>query len=238
MSQTQTTTLADLPGPAPRRHAVVLTHNRPEMLGACVTAIARQSDTVVVVDNASDPPVRGDRWQPNVYVVSDPVQPPNLARMWNAQLDRIADAETWPDRPDATWDVALLCDDVVAPDDWFDRIAGQMRLHGASAASTHSYVPVDAPYMLRALTNGADRMCPWAFVLRGEQRLRADESLAWWYCDTDLDWQARRLDGTLIAAGPIARNGAVGDWTARRPDLFAQSRRDGDTFHAKWGRPR
>jgi len=34
---------------------------------------------VVIVDNASDPPVSHDEWPANVSVVHDPLQPPNLA---------------------------------------------------------------------------------------------------------------------------------------------------------------
>ncbi len=39
--------------------AVILTHNRPELLAACVGAIRGQVDTVLVVDNASAPPAPG-----------------------------------------------------------------------------------------------------------------------------------------------------------------------------------
>lgn len=212
-------------------YAVVLTHDRPGLLARCVDAIAPQVDHVIVVDNASDPPVLLDSKPPNTTVVYVPDQPPNLARLWNRQLDVIA-SRRWPRRP---WDVALLCDDVEVPAGWFACVSDAMRAHDAAAASTHSYAPAPRPYVLTELTNGADRMCPWAFMLPGEKGLRADESMRWWYCDTDLDWQARLSGGTVVAAGPVAVNQLVGDFTARRVDLSLQAHRDGATFNAKWG---
>jgi rhamnopyranosyl-N-acetylglucosaminyl-diphospho-decaprenol beta-1,3/1,4-galactofuranosyltransferase len=47
-------------GPAPKVMALVLTHNAPASLGRCLAAIAAQTrppDSVLVVDNASQPPV-------------------------------------------------------------------------------------------------------------------------------------------------------------------------------------
>jgi GT2 family glycosyltransferase len=45
--------------------AIVLTHNAPEALSQCLSAIAGQSmppEAILVVDNASNPPVTVDRW--------------------------------------------------------------------------------------------------------------------------------------------------------------------------------
>jgi hypothetical protein len=211
------------------RHAVVLTHNRLELLRQCVAAVLPQVDQVTVVDNASDPPVDGE-WPDGAVILNVPDQPPNLARLWNTQLEAISASE--PEK--GTWEVALLCDDVVVPPDWYDRVATGLREWGASAASAHSYEAISSPYLLRELSNGGDRMCPWAFMLPGEQGLRADESLHWWYCDTDVDWQARQRCGTVIVAGAPAPNLRVGEYTAR-PDLAHQAGLDGRTFQAKWG---
>lgn len=215
------------------RYAVILTHNRPALLEQAVEAIAYQATTVTVVDNASDPPTSRNWRAHNVEIVHVPDQPPNLAAMWNEQLDRIAERHQ-PGRR-YTWDVALICDDVAVPPGWFSTVSNAMREHGAAAGSTHSYHPISVPYLLTELTNGTDRMCPWAFVLRGELGLRADETMHWFYCDTDLDWQARVNGGTLIAPGPVAVNARVGDFTGSKPELAAQAEVDKATFRAKWG---
>lgn len=217
----------------PSRFAVILSHNRPELLRECVALVAPQVDRVVVVDNASDPPVPDDGWQLNVRVVHDPLQPPNLAYLWNSTLDRIRDSWAWVG---ARWDVALLCDDVMMPPDWFDRVSGALRAHPtAAAASAHSYVPIDQPYLLTQLSNGADRMCPWCFMLPGERGLRADESMMWWWTDTHVDMLARLSGGTLIVPGAIATNERVGEFTNTRPELAEQAGRDGDRFQEIWG---
>lgn len=217
------------------RYSIVLTHDRPELLKQCVAAISSQVDVVLIIDNASDPPV-SPADQDDATVMNIPDQPPNLSRFWNTGLDWV---ETWvstniPATPE--WDVAILCDDVIVPEGWFETVASCMRAHGATAASTHQWYPISAPIMKRNpdqdLTN---RMCGWAFVLAGESGLRADEDLKWWFCDTDLDWQARTKGGMVVCPGPVAKNIHPNDWTARVPGLAEQSGQDGVTFARKHG---
>lgn len=216
------------------RCAIVLAHQRPALLEHVTAAIAPQVNYLIVVDNASDPPLNPTQPEVDRYeLVRDPTQPPNLARMWNQQLDRIS--HVMEQKEVATWDVAVLCDDAIAPPGWFDAVADGLRAWGAGAASTHSYHPVVDAYLLTQLTNGGDRMCPWAFILPGERGLRADETMRWWYCDTDLDWQARQSGGTVVVPGQVVRNERIGDWTNRKPELGAQAHADGVTFNAKWG---
>lgn len=210
-------------------YAVVLTHNRPALLQRCVATLAPQVGLLIIVDNASDPAVEHGGWPPNVSVCQVPDQPPNLGRLWNEQLNELA---TW--NVDQPWNVALICDDVIVPPDWYARVRDGLRAHDGTAASAHSYAPAGEAYVLRELTNGADRMCPWAFMLAGEQGLRADETMHWWYVDTDLDWQARQRRGTVIVPGAIAPNLEVGYWTAVKPELGLQAQRDGETFWTKW----
>jgi glycosyltransferase involved in cell wall biosynthesis len=218
------------------RYAIVLTHDRPELLKQCVAAIREQSDFTIVIDNASDPPVTLADFPDPVNILSlirDPEQPPNLSRLWNRGLDKVVDIEQ---ASASEWDVAILCDDVIVPEGWFETVASCLREHGATAASTHQWYPIPAPIMKRApdqdLTN---RMCGWAFVLAGESGIRADEDLKWWFCDTDLDWQARTKGGMVICPGPVAKNIHPNDWTARVPGLAEQSGQDGVTFARKHG---
>lgn len=213
-------------------YAVVLTHNRLELLWPCVESISPQVDQVVVVDNASDPPVPPDEWPTNVEVVYESEQPPNLARFWNHQLERIAG---WHDA-DAAWNVALLCDDVMVPSDWYERVANGMREHGCAAASAHQYTPLSAPIVKREPdTDIMNRMCGWAFMLAGEMGLRADESMHWWWVDTSVDWDSRVKGGTVIVPGPVAENQRPNDFTYSVPGLADQAGRDGEAFTAKYG---
>jgi glycosyltransferase involved in cell wall biosynthesis len=219
----------------PPRFAVILTHNRPALLAECVETVWPQVDRVIVVDNASDPPTPSDGWPANVRVVHDPLQPPNLAYLWNRALDSIQ-GTVQASQPGGAWDVALLCDDVLMPPDWFARVSDALREHPtAAAASTHSYTPIDQPYLLQQLSNGADRMCPWCFMLPGERGLRANEDLHWWWTDTHVDMLARQSGGTLIVPGDVAVNQRVGEFTNTKPELAEQAGRDGDTFQSIWG---
>jgi hypothetical protein len=222
------------------RWATILTHNRPVELRRTVEQIAPQADAVLVVDNASDPPVARDGWPDKVRIVRDELQPPNLATLWRRALDVIADAEQTIVEPLAngghTWDVAMLCDDLTIPADWFERVASMMRGLGAAAASTHQAQAVAAP-ILKKLPDADlwNRMCGSAFVTAGEKRLRPDETMHWWWFDTTFDWEARLAGGMVIVPGPIATNDQPNHWTNAKPELGEQAGRDGAAFQARWG---
>ena len=228
----------EVSGLAPRtsiaRYAVILTHNRPVELRRAVEAVAWQADYVWIIDNASDPPVSVLGWPGNVRVEHDPTQPANLSRLWNRALDNIAEhaAAHGADR----WDVALLCDDVEVPSGWYDRVSGTMRAYNASAASAHKYQDIGQA-ILKIAPDGdfMSTMCGWAFILPGEKGLRADESLHWWWLDNDVDWQARKADGMVLASGPPAHNGQPNHWTNAKPELGEQAGRDREAFRRKWG---
>ena len=78
----------------PTRFAVVLTHNRPEMLRDAVAAILPQVDITLVIDNASDPAVELSIFDglanPEHYgvLLCDDTQPANLPRLWRIGLER------------------------------------------------------------------------------------------------------------------------------------------------------
>jgi GT2 family glycosyltransferase len=211
------------------RYCIVLTHNRHELLKQCLDAIQAQVDQVLVIDNASDPPVRPDGVRGSVMYVPD--QPPNLSDLWNRGFRWI---EWSPGRAEQ-WDIAMLCDDVIVPDGWFQAVSSCMREHGAVAGSTHSWRPVNTPIVKTHPHNDIhNRLQGSAFVLNGEVGLRADESLHWWWCDTDLDWQARLKGGMVIAPGLVAHNIHPNDFTNSVPGLAEQAGKDGNTFKAKW----
>jgi glycosyltransferase involved in cell wall biosynthesis len=215
------------------RYAVILTHNRPEMLDDTVAAIRPQCDTMLVIDNASDPPVPEDKWlDVNVHYVAR--QPPNLAMLWNYALRQIT---VWAGNlGQDRWDVALLCDDLAIPPDWYDRVSNALRSNNASAASAHQVYDAVAPIVhVRPTNDIMNRMHGAAFILPGEKGMRADETFHWWWCDTDIDWQARHADGTVIAAGPPVVNRLPNAWTNAKPELGAQAGRDAERFAEKWG---
>lgn len=226
---------------------IILTHNRPELLARCVAAASPQVDLLIVLDNASEPPVDQEQLRatqpepparpPLLVHHRIPDQPPNISTMWTkglalaAQLVQGFDS----DRPER-WNVALLCDDVTLPYGWVSLVATGMREHGAAAACTHAIMPVNRPIVKLAPDSDImNRMTGWAFMIAGEVGLQPDERLEWWWVDTHLDWLARQAGGMVILPGPVAVNERPNEYTVGRPELGEQAGRDGQMFSSIWG---
>lgn len=218
------------------RYAIILTHNRPEMLRDCVAAVRPQVDSVLIIDNASDPPVEAADLGldgVNGAVLAIPMQPPNLAFLWNRGLDLIT---VCPDQAGSSWWVAVLCDDSVVPEGWFQAVTEAMAATGAAAGCSNPWGR-DHPPQVKTAPDAdiVGRMPGWAFILDGTKGLRADESMHWWWLDSDLDWQARKAGGMVMIGGYPVPNRLPNDYTNRKPELAEQAGRDAAAFEAKHG---
>lgn len=223
----------------PGRYAIIATRDRPAELAAVVNALHAQGATIVVVDNGSDPPAvppidhgTGGPLPNAPTVIVDFEQPPNLSRLWNLALAEVK--EQAARRGLTRWDVAVVNDDAVLPDGWFDTCAAALRETGSAAACSDPHGRLRSPLLKTA--PDADvftRMCGWAFLLRGEAGLRFDEQFRWWFGDTDVDWRARAAGGMVIVPGyPVGNLHANSTTTGV---LAAQAGRDRATFADKWG---
>jgi Glycosyl transferase family 2 len=213
------------------RFAIVPTHNRPARLLALVVSLGAQVDHIVVLDNASSPPVDAEKLQASapdrvtVTVIRDERQPPHLSRFWNIMLDACElSAGVGP------WDVGVFNDDAVLPGGWFGVCADALREH-PTALIAHTE-PTSPALLVEPSNVVGNRMCPHAFVLRGEAGLRADEDMRWWYFDTDLDLRARASGGVLSVPGPRVVNAHANSST--RGVLAEQAAKDRAVFDAKW----
>lgn len=221
--------------PVPR-FAIVPTHNRPERLAALVASLGSQADHIVVLDNASEPPVdvealKAVAGRASVEVIRDEQQPPNISRFWNVMFDRCAElaAEAGQEK----WDVASFNDDSIVPAGWYDVCATALREHATAVIAHTGTSPVHRPDLVTDIGYERHRrMCPWAYVIRGEAGMRADESLAWWFGDDDLNRRAALAGGVLAVAGPLAINAHAVESTVG--ELAEQAKRDQATFEAKW----
>ena len=233
------------------RVAVVATYNRPAELARLLDAIAPQCSAVVVVDNASDPPVSLPRrhWGPGgpgveyigmvQHVIRDEEQPPNLSRLWNVGLD-FARQWAWADAVEPEpYDVAVLNDDAVPPPGWWDAVSGAMRRHGADAASSCPFdsLPLGGSQLWDryAPISVTTRLAGWAMMLRGEWGgARFDERLRWWYADDLLSLRAREAGGLVHVGGyPVENTGANSSTVGV---LAEQAGRDRATFIEITGR--
>lgn len=218
------------------RYAVIPTHNRPDHLAELVNQLGTSCDYIVIIDNASDPPVdmqillEDSLARATIHIIRDEEQPPNLARFWNVAFEWIESQEVDSD----AWNVAVFNDDAKLPPGWYDYVAKALREYDVVAASADAYGHVKTPMVRYRPDNDLmTRMCPWAFMFRGESRPRADEKLRWWWQDTDLEWRFRLAGGTVMMPGYVVRN--VGANSSTHGELAEQAGRDRRAFAAKWG---
>lgn len=216
------------------RYAVIPTHNRPARLLALVVSLGAQCDHIVIVDNASTPPVDQQHLQASVpehcevIVLRDEQQPPNLSRFWNLMFDL---CETYASNASSKeWDVAVFNDDSVVPAGWYNVVATALREHETAVIA---HTTPTTPALLTELHNDhRNRMTPHAFVIRGELGMRSDDSMHWWYQDTDLDLRARLAGGVLSVKGPRVVNALANSTTVGA--LAERAQRDREAFEAKW----
>ena len=218
------------------RYAIIPTHNRPERLLSLVASLGPQCDTIVVLDNASNPPVEWKQLQAaapdaEVLVVRDEEQPPNLSRFWNVMFDQ---CETYARNGSSErWDVAVLNDDSIVPAGWYDACAYALRDHPTAVIAHTGDRRIAKPDLLTEFPfERSRRMAPHAFVVRGEVGLRADERLRWWWGDDDLARQAILAGGVLGVPGPVCVNAEAVSTTVGA--LAMQAAKDRETFEKKW----
>lgn len=214
--------------PTRGRGAFIVAHNRQELLDETIAAIQPQVDTVMVLDNASNPKLVVPEGVGTMYV---PEQPPNLAKFWNMGLDFFA--YWFRNHP---YDVALLCDDAVVPEGWFSAVTAAMRETKTTAGSTNPWGRPHFPLVKREMDSDiSNRMCSWAFIVDGSSKVRADESIHWWWFDTDFDIACRRDCGTVLIGTHPVPNLQPNHYTNLKPELSEQAGRDRETFAAKHG---
>jgi hypothetical protein len=209
------------------RVAMITTHNRPELLQQCVEAIKPQVDSVLVLDNASLPPAD----LPDVDILYIPDQPPHLARFWNTGFEIIEQTLQTRD-----WYAAVLCDDAIAPEGWVEAVIVGMQETGAAIGCSNPWgLPHDPVLKTQPDHDIRGRMIGWAFVLDGSRDVRPDETMRWWYFDTDLDFQARANGGFVMVGGFPVPNIHPGQYTNEREELGAQTSKDREAFASKYG---
>lgn len=217
-------------------HAVIATHNRPDDLHDCVSAIAGQVHRVIVIDNASDPPVGPADGIDEIGV--DPQQPPNLSFLWNRGIDMSTGAARG--NRATRWDTLVLNDDFIAGPGFVDRLQNALRADHAVIASPYAFGPggperVDVYESQGTLRDLSTRMAGFAFMIRGESGLRLDERFRWWYGDDDLAQQACAAGGRVVVHGTTWDHRKPDQQSYARPELMEQAGRDRYAFVDKWG---
>jgi hypothetical protein len=179
---------------------------------------------VIVVDNASSPPVdaaalRSDSWLTAILRVPD--QPPNLSRMWNVGIDRAIDLYEAQAVREGALRVAVLCDDAPPPPGWFDAVCVAMAETGAVVgASAPAMFGFSGPPRVKRERDSdlAGRMPGWAWILDPMSPVRPDERFAYWWGDTQLDFDARAAGGMVLIGDHPVPNRVDNGWTGKMVD--------------------
>ncbi|MFE7237173.1 glycosyltransferase family 2 protein [Streptomyces sp. NPDC057580] len=219
----------------PYRAAVIPTRDRHGMLADCISSVVDQVDTVLIIDNQSNPPIDVWSWHGNVISRVIHMDPPNISALWNEGLELAAIGATL--RGVGQWDAVVLNSDVIVPPGWVDTLSEAMR--STTAVLAYPDQCGGQEQILHTKAEPVDlrqRITGYAYMLRGEAGLRLDESMAWWYSDDSLDWEAREKGGSLLVPGIPVQHRCPNESTEARPELQAQAARDRETFIAKHGK--
>lgn len=158
-------------------------------------------------------------------------EPVNLSKIWNIGLDYARELAKGED-----YVVAVFNDDLTLPSGIVQRLAAMIQQTEAAAAFV-DYVPGDGFQFFDHTTpwHLGNRMCGYAFALRSNAELRADEDFLWWWGDSDLDLRARRSGGVVAVQVPGLTHHDPNGYTNRDPALYEQAGRDRETFQRKHG---
>ena len=182
------------------RYAVIPTNMR-DCLQQCVEAIDSQVDKVILIDTRDG--YAGGVFNDRYFYLPHRGEK-NISRWWNHGLDYAEKHHTHALNNDlvtsAKFDVAVLNDDAIVPEGWFDAVSGAMRQMGVAAGCSggHSMPVLHTQNQAPPL---ATRMQGFAFILAGELGLRADEQFIWYCGDDDLGRRAAIAGGMVMVPG-------------------------------------
>jgi len=218
------------------RFAIIPTNGR-SCLADCLAAIRNQVDHVLVVwtdqkvGHHQAFPEWAQRPPDGVTIIYqfDALREVNISCWWNAGLRHVEQAASIHSDPRwSKWDVAILNDDAIVPEGWFDAASGTMRQMGVAAACSGGRGPMPVLHTQPGPVPLDTRLCGFAFMLAGEMGLRGNESLKWYFTDDWMDWESRKLGGMVMIPGfhveHLYPNGQV------TPEIQEQIAKDAQTF--------
>lgn len=213
------------------RFAVIPTRDRPGDYADCVRAIMPQVDVIVTVANSQEAleySYRNDNEENDEvtgivieYLTGRRAAAFNISRAWNLGLD--ACEEHALAAGEGAWNVAVLNDDVVVPTGWFDRLTDELAANVPGASGGRGYGP------------GDKHMAGFAFVLKGEDRIRADEGFVYWFGDTSLQRQCEELGGFTVVPDLLVEHRHPNSNVKGRESVIAK---DKQRYNSLWGKLR
>jgi hypothetical protein len=212
------------------RYAIIPTNGRACLKDA-MAAIQPQVDTVILVYTVDQ--TDGEILPSPGRLLRDTTKPVNISRWWNRGLVAASEDMFHSDLP-AKWDVAILNDDAIVPEGWFEAVAGGMRrFGGAAACSGARFGYTEILTKPGPVPGWPNPLQGYAFMLAGEEQLRANEDLHWYFSDNYIDWESRKLGGTVVLPDyPVQHLYANGQMS---PDLQVRVQVDAQNFVDLYG---
>lgn len=213
------------------RFAVIPSNGRA-CLKDCLMAIQPQVDYTIIVYTV--PYKEGEiRPRAGTGAALRDLRVPNISRWWNQGLNMAVTVHELSGGTGPTWDVAILNDDVIVPEGWFNAVATKMREMRAAAACSGG--PYNMPiFHTRPGPVALDtRLQGFAFMVAGEKGLRANEDLRWYFSDDFMDWESRRMGGMVMIPGFHVTH--LYPNAQMTPELQVFCAEDAAKFQAMWG---
>jgi glycosyltransferase involved in cell wall biosynthesis len=205
-------------------YAVIPVRDRHDYTRRLLAQLGLPPERVIVLDNGSTVPA-SEALVGLARIVELPSR--NISELWNAGLDLIASECS------GAHNVAVLNNDLEVDPRFLDRLAAGLR-----AQPDHVIAYPDEG---RRLPDGSfdhqGRMTGYAFMLRGEDGIRADPQFVWWCGDDDIERQGRARGKVVCVGGVEIRHLEPNASTSTDPELQAKAMQDQERFLAKWERP-
>jgi hypothetical protein len=152
----------------------------------------------------------------------------NLAYWWNVGLDYVADHET------GSHEVMIVTSDTIGNGSSVALLRAALRDRGLSMVGPNPHGDTAQVWTVDQHRSVTTRVPAECFMLRGELGLRADERMPWWYCDDDLEMQARQHAPVGVIGDTGLRTAEPSTYlTNEQHQQAAESR---DLFTTKWNR--
>lgn len=211
------------------RFGVIPTNGR-DCVDRAVAALRPQVDYLAVIQAGHSITFRS--YPENVTVMTDQGKL-NVSRWWNRGLDWAEGVATALNQPE--WDVAIINDDVIVPEDWMCYVADDLRLYNAKAGCSGG---IDVGSLVVHRQAGPvplhQRMQGFAFVVVGESRLRADEEMSWYFSDDHFGYIAAEAGG--MAQKPGCHVNHLYPNQQVTSELHVQNAESAEAFKKRWGR--
>lgn len=210
------------------RIGIIPTNGR-DCVDRAVASLLHQVEHLLVLESGIE--VSHREYPEKVTVLREPSGEINISKWWNYGLqwaqDKAQEAEA------ATWDVAIINDDVEVPPTWLCYIADDMRTLGCVAACSGGSSTAPVIQRRPGVVGLFNRLQGFAFTVAGESGIRADENFRWYYSDDMLGIIAAQMGGMVMFPGCRV--------THRYPNLqvspaiHAMIAEDAAKFHNQWG---